>query len=344
MVFLPAVKSSDTVIFTVAIGERYRQQAELCRASFQGTHPDVPFLLFNEEDYKLFAGQSKPGWVGEVVALRAVVGWFLSFCFERVIYVDSDVVALAHATEFLECEGDAVLTADVSTFHMGVPDLPIVNCGMAAGRGRKFWREWTRINHEHLLPAVKIPYFDQLSLRVLAGRSKLNVTILDEPGLKRFYNVCLQEQTGEWRVDRKRIFKGENQVVFYHQAGQSEASILTLPPVIHDWLALRVKEVSADVPHVDFKDLWNEQGAAFLRELRDCLTKGPVTLSRELPAKCYAATPDLFLSSTPAAFDKFRPLRGVPFKRHYQADPPLFYYSATPPPPEPPRQDRGRQT
>lgn len=60
------------IAFTVAFGPLYPKVAECCQKSFHAWHPDVPFLIFTENEYRdwsvesLFLGRKKKQASGNV--------------------------------------------------------------------------------------------------------------------------------------------------------------------------------------------------------------------------------------------------------------------------------------
>lgn len=318
----------DTIVFTVGHGEESEKLAEMCEKTFRVQNPEIPFLLVGRDNYHYFARSDEPAWMSEVVSLRTIVGLFLAHAYKRVVYLDADLFVCGRLDELVRFDGNVLLTRDVSDYDMQVPDLPILNSGVLAACDRAFWENWCTANHSVLLPAVKKFFFNQLSLRLMIANQKDTYSVLEEVQKKIYYNVAVREHEGEWRVEDGKVFKGSAEVKIYHQAGEPVRGLEGLPASVCDYIKSVLEKSLPEGPKVDLEQLFSECGDAFSKTLENIFRQMPLMTLDHLFEKYYQETPNLFRSTAPLYWDRFREIRGTGFQRILStSEPPFFLYS-----------------
>jgi len=220
------------VAFTVAFGSAL-PLVQRCAKAFRALHPEIPFTVFSNAEYAQLFGRSAPGHPHELVCLRTMVGYLLSQEYERVIYLDADTFPVARLEDLIEFPGAAALTHDASYFDMGAPEWPVLNSGVCAAASPDFWYKWMWSCYAFLVPAGSMVGMDQYLLRLLADRQREEFIPVPEADNGRLLNVSYLTTEGEWRWDGSRLWKGDYQVLLYHQAGPGEKSDDLLPaPVL----------------------------------------------------------------------------------------------------------------
>lgn len=304
-------KRHATVAFCVALGGEAQAQAEECRKTFRHFHPDIPFFIIDDAAYRLLAQQDRPSWTGEIIAVRSLAGWFLSLCYPRVISLDADLFVLGPLDDLIAFPQEVALTHDYSTYEMNAPELPIINSGVLAAQGSAFWHAWSWAQFAYVLPYVnEFMTFDQLTLRLLAASGKCDCRLLPEYERKRFYNVAIRQQPGEWREEPEsgRIFKGESLALIYHQAGEAERGVGALPlPVRHRVRSILKEELSdivSDGP--DIEVLWNEKKALYLSLVEMLFRNLPLQKLEGFYDKLYRDYPGIYQTAAPLYWERKR--------------------------------------
>jgi hypothetical protein len=316
--------TSPVIAFTVALGDSAQAEARMCEASFRHWHPDVPFLIIDDAAYRLISGGSAPAWGGEIVAMRALIGWFLSRHARRVVHLDADLFVLGRLDELLDAP-DTTLTADWSTFTMRVPECPRINAGVLASSDAAFWPTWTAAQFSLLAPALNQCDFDQLALRLLVMAGSAPARVIDgQPG-RPYYNVSISEQPGEWRVEQGATFKGAERALILHQAGWEKRGIAAADPALHAHLTelTRERPDAGAGPTLDFAAWWQADGESFSQTVAGQFAGWPINTLEGVVPDVYARTPGAFRSLAPIAHDRHRKMDGSGwermFKREWQA-------------------------
>ena len=313
------------IAFTVACGAAAREEARLCAASFRHWHPEIPFLCIDDAAYRLLSGGSAPAWGGEIVAFRALVGWFLSRHARRVVHLDADLFVLGRLEEMLAAP-DTTLTADWSTFTMRVPEAPRVNAGVLASSDPAFWQTWMAAQFSVLAPALDKCDFDQLLLRLLLLAGSMQGRIIDgRPGLP-YYNVSIGEQPGDWRVENGATFKGAERVLILHQAGWEKRGVAAADPALRAHLEHITHERPDAGPFVSFPEWWEFDGAAFLQTVTEQISAWPTATLEGLAPDVYARAPGAYRSLAPIAYDRHRQVDGSAWYRMWKADWKTYVY------------------
>jgi hypothetical protein len=300
---------ASTVAFTIALGAEAVAAAALARRTFQACHPGVPFFIVTGEYYRFFARQPFAGHAGEIMGLRAMAGWFLGLSFDRVVYVDSDVLVLEPVPRLVDGPEPVVLTNDVAICDYGIP-APKVNAGVLASASADFWQHWMVSIYSHLLP-ISGNFFDQLVLRLLCEKRAFPHILLPEKEERDFYNIACHDEPGEWTFAGGIVRKGDARVRLWHWAGYAKKPTLdALPPPVAEAVRPRLDAP----PSVD--PVWEENlflavlernGPSFL----DLMTREISTLSSRIIDGLKVKGPEfpgLYGSEVPAAWDILRPL------------------------------------
>jgi len=317
------------IAFTIALGDGAREEARLCVASFRHWHPEIPFLIIDEKLYDLLGGGQAPASLGEIMAMRALAGWFLARHAARLIYVDADLFILGRLDGLLDPGAGTLWTADWSVFTMGVPEAPRVNSGVLATSDPAFWQAWTAAQFGYLVPAQERVYFDQITLRLLIMAGAVKGRVIDgHPGAP-YYNVSIGEQPGEWRVDNNAVYKGAERALVYHLAGQKVRGIAGTPPALHPFLEQITSGPPIGSPNADLTAWWAADGAAFTTTALEQFTQWPIGTLENVVPEVYAATPGYYRTVAPLLYDRQRKIEGTGwermFKREWQA---YIYYKA----------------
>lgn len=217
--------------FTIACGEQAVIQAVQLRKTFKHVHRDIPFFIIDQSNFEFLTGQDRPYRICEVVAMRALIGMFLSMFFERVLYLDSDIVVFAPLDALLECEHEAVLTNDILNCPLGPEGAPAVNSGVVAARSLDFWIAWVGAIYQHIFPLVNT-MGDQYALRLVARDHPEQYRLLPETEKRTFYNNGFLTHPGEMRREGDRVFRGDAELKLFHWAGQKIKDLSILPPEV----------------------------------------------------------------------------------------------------------------
>jgi hypothetical protein len=314
--------------FTVACGDTARAEARGCEASFRRFHPDIPFLCIGEEDYQLLAGGNPPAWPGEIVSMRSLAGWFLSRHVKRLIYLDSDLWVLGRLEKLIDDTFPTAWTRDCAAYTMGVPDCPRINSGVLASSDPAFWPLWTAPQYGCLVPALPKFYFNQLALRLIVKAGALRGQIIDGQAGAPFYNVSINEQPGEWRVENGAAFKGAERALVYHQAGEEKRGIEAAPAALQPFLR-EICATQAPGPAIDFAALWQQDGEAFTKLLKELIPRWPTMTLNTVLAGQYAKTPGFYRSVAPAVWDRYRPIKGTHWQRFWHQEWHSYIYKRT---------------
>ncbi len=305
------------IAFTVALGEGAQAEARQCEATFRHWHPEIPFVCIDDDSAQLLSGGKAPAWGGELLALRALAGWFLSGQARRVVYLDADVFVMGRLEGLLDSD-ETTLTADWSTFTMRVPDAPRINNGVLASSAPAFWQAWTAALFTHLAPAVEQSDFDQLTLRLLVMAGAVLARVIDgQPGSP-YYNVSIHEIAGEWRVDNGATYKGAERVLVYHQAGLKERGIAAAPEGLRAQLAEMMRERLENGPRAagpDFEVWWHRAGEGFSRSVKEQFAQWPIATLESVVPDVYARSPGAYRTLAPLAYDRGRRLEGTGWER-----------------------------
>jgi len=319
----------STVAFTIALGGEANAAAGLTRKTFQANHPEVPFFIISSQFYAFFALQPGAGHGGEITALRAMIGYFLSSHFERVIYLDADVLVLAPLPQLVESTAAVTLTNDVSTCDYGGMPAPRVNAGVLAAASPAFWRLWMLCIYSYFLP-ISGAFFDQFILRMMLAKGDTPFTVLREREERDFYNITYHEYPGEWNLDGEILRKGDARVRLWHWAGYARKTAFdSLPKAVRAMTARQLKRPEAGTRDQEdhlLRLLILEHGERFLDAIAKeigglnsyCL-EGVTVLNRP-------AMPDVYGTDAPAAWDQLRPLPPG-FHRRFLPQAPRFVYA-----------------
>ncbi len=311
--------------FTIALGEKAKQQASVAFSTFKKHHSEIPIFLVDESNYRFFAGSVTPSHLGELVSIRVLVGWFLSLHFERVIHLDADVIVFGTLDRLLHFEKPAVMTNDLSTYTMRNPDLPRINAGVLAAQTTDFWIEWTRVVYSTLLPLNTTNFFDQFALRCLVKQQPENFEIIDEKGSHLFYNVSVREQQGEWRFKDNQFFKGDSEIRLYHRAGERELQS-TLPTALQNFIEKEMAENHLEALQADWSLFSSTHWESFKTAVSDLLSSLPFLLEERFK-ELYQESKNLYRTDMPLFWDRLRPVEKSGFARTLQKNPPAFIYS-----------------
>lgn len=294
------------VAFTIAFGREAGLAARALRATFQAHNPGVPFLLVDEEFLPFFTRQPGFAYPGEITALRAVVGYFLSLSFPRVVWLDADILVLAPLTRLVDGPDPVVLTRDTASadpLHLS----PEINVGALAAADPGFWRSWMTAAYSFVVPPLGA-FFDQYSLRLLCRQPGFVHRLLPDDGDGDHYNVTYRDHPGEWRREGDAVFKGDARVRLWHWAGAGgKAAFDRLPdPVLQ---AARAGGVLERPPSSDNPLLANllPRMRPFHGLLREAFRHLPTTFFEGFAYNKPLPHPGLFISDLPAAWDAFRP-------------------------------------
>jgi len=317
---------SSTVAFTIALGGEANAAAGLTRKTFQANHPEIPFFIINAPFYAFFALQPGAGHGGEITALRAMIGYFLSFAFERVIYLDADVLVLAPLPRLVEGAEAVTLTNDVAACDYGGMPAPRVNAGVLAASDKSFWRIWMLCIYSYFLP-IAGAFFDQFILRLMLAKRNIPFAEREE---RDYYNITYHEHPGEWSVDGEILRKGDARVRLWHWAGYAKKTAFQfLPQPVRVMTARQLKRPetgSRDQEDHLLRSLLVQYGEPFLDaiahdigELQTSCLEGITIEGRETMTGVYG-------TDTPASWDRLRPLPPG-FHRRFLSNAPRFVYS-----------------
>lgn len=297
----------NTVAFTIALGDAAREGARLTRRTFQAVHPDIPFFIIEGDFYRFFAQQETAGHAGEIVALRTLVGYFLALAFDRVVYLDSDVLVISPLPRLVEGSDPVTLTNDLRQSTYGV-STPLINAGVLAASSAPFWGDWMLSLYAYLLP-ISEHFFDQFILRVLCENRAFPYVLLPEREEKDYYNLTYREEPGEWRWDGGALHKGEGRVRLWHWAGhRGKPTLAELPPPVRAAVEARLAAPSSDGMAEEglLKDVIRRNGEPFLKMV--------VAEFQKLESVCFEGEvsppsphPGIYGTDAPESWDGLRP-------------------------------------
>lgn len=300
---------ATTVAFTIALGNKASAGARLTRRTFKAVHPDIPFFIIEGEFYHFFAQQQMAAHPGEIMGLRAMVGYFLALAFDRVLYFDADVLVVSPLPRLVEGPEPVVLTNDVPECHYGIP-APLINAGVLAASPPSFWRNWMLAIYAHLLPVIG-NFFDQFILRVLCQGGSFPYVLLPEKEEKDYYNISHRHEPGEWRLRDGLLYQGEARVRLWHWAGFSiKPTLADLPPPVAEAVGVRLAAVGPG-DRMEEMDLLRaairQNGEAFLKIIAGDM-QSMRTFCLDGISVATIVYPDLYGTDVPAVWDALRPL------------------------------------
>jgi len=318
-------------VFTVALGEEMLRLARFSRATFKASHPEIPFHIVDDSFFNWFIRDAVLIKRGEIMSMRAVIGWWLARFYRRVVYLDADTLVFGPVPALLDPSDPLTVTSDVD-FSYGAGE-PRLNAGVMAATGREPWRIWMREIFSQVVPAT-ISFIDQLALREIVGRGAVPARIWPERERREYYNLSVILHPGELSVREGTAFKGDAEIRVFHYAGnQFERDWRKLPKPLSALAAARAAAGRA------FADYQAENGP--LREaLRRCeedylvemweFFRGIPTVIRDIDIGFPRSHPGIFLSDAPAPWDQFRDLEGTGVYRRVFGDPHRIVYAREP--------------
>jgi len=319
----------STVAFTIALGAEAGAAAGLTRKTFRANHPDIPFFIIDAPFYAFFALQPGAGHGGEITALRAMIGYFLSLAFDRVIYLDADVLVFAPLPHLVEGTAPVTLTNDVATCDYGGMPAPRVNAGVLAATETAFWRLWMLCIYSYLLP-IAGAFFDQFILRMMLARGEIPFTVLPEREERDFYNITYHEYPGEWRMEGDLLFKGDARVRLWHWAGYArKTDFHSLPRPVRAMTARQLKRPDTGSREEDdhlLRSLLVRHGANFLDRIAQDLGQIQSHCLQGVTLIDRPPLPGVYGTDLPAAWDNLRVLPPG-FHRRLLSRAPRFIYA-----------------
>ncbi|MEM9443887.1 MAG: hypothetical protein AAGA18_00910 [Verrucomicrobiota bacterium] len=204
--------------FTIAIGDQTLAQAYQLRKSFKHHHPEIPFFILDSKAFYFLTDQICPGRICEIIGIRAVAGWFLSKFFERVIYLDSDIVIFSRLEALLDSDSQALLTHDVHNCFLGPKGAARINSGVLMAQTEIFWIKWVEQIYCYLTPIIN-SIIDQQALRVIHQHKLVEADVLDEDTHKVSYNNRVLSLPGHYFLEGQKVFKGDIELKLFHWAG-----------------------------------------------------------------------------------------------------------------------------
>ncbi len=319
----------STVAFTIALGGEANAAAALTRKTFLANHPGIPFFIISGPFYSFFALRPGAGHGGEITALRAMIGSFLSFSFERVIYLDADVLVLAPLPWLVESTDPVTLTNDVATCDYGGMPAPRANAGVIAASDRSFWRLWMLCIYSFFLP-ITGAFFDQFILRLMLARREIPFVLLPERENKDYYNITYHEHPGEWSVDGEILRKGDARVRLWHWAGYARKTAFEfLPQPVRVMTARQLKRPETGSREQDehlLRSLLVQYGEPFLDSIAREIGEIQTNCLEGITIEGRATLEGVYGTDTPAGWDQ---LRALPpgFHRRFLPNAPRFVYS-----------------
>lgn len=158
----------NAVAYSVA-DNNYLPYAKMLERSFKRFHPDIPFIIFGEEDIKRVP-YSEPYYRN-----KAFFGKELAEKYDLVINIDADSIVVGSLKDVLDApyEVGCVLNNAIT-----VPDplqRPIcaldrtnpifyVNAGFVAARSKRFWQWWDSLNQRHFFQQYQFREQDTLNM------------------------------------------------------------------------------------------------------------------------------------------------------------------------------------
>ena len=319
----------STVAFTIALGGDANAAANLTRKTFQANNPGIPFFIVSTPFYNFFALQPGAGHGGEITALRAMIGYFLSFAYDRVIYLDADVLVLAPLPGLVDSTDPVTLTNDVSTCDYGGMPAPLINAGVLAASDKAFWKLWMLCIYSFFLPIVGA-FFDQFILRLMLSKQEIPFTLLPERKEKDFYNITYHEYPGEWNLDGEILRKGDARVRLWHWAGYSKKTVFhLLPQPVRVMTARQLKRPETSSREQEehlFRSLLVQYGEPFLDSIAQEIGALQTNCLEGITIVDQPLMPGVYGTDTPAAWDHLRPLPPG-FHRRFLPKAPRFVYS-----------------
>ncbi len=323
------MQKAACVAFTVAFGPVYPQMAESTRNSFHAFHPEIPFLIFTEEEYRDLISETPAPWKGEVISLRILIGWFLSLSYQNVIYLDADMIVLGPLDAMKPEKLQTVLTSDACDIAGAtIPGMSRVTSSFAYSSGTAFWKIWAWMNYSYLFPTIDYACIDQISLRLLEMDPENRCKIYPEKESKTYYNTCVFECEGEWRVKDEKVFKGDVRAMIYHSAASPHRGIGSLPLEIRPFAEKLIQRGLEKPTYLDFKALCELKRDAFHDQVFD-LFKAMPTLPLEEPFNFInPKNPFEWACVAPQFFDQHRAPSTI-FKRRLDPKMGVFLYTLT---------------
>lgn len=135
-------------VFTVAYGRAENlMYAGMMINSFKYFHPEVPVIVFSDEDVNKIQDPHK------TYRMYATFGKELSKEYEAVMQLDADSIVTGTLNHIfddnktkLACPNNNNLIDPLLMIH-DIPHQVYVNAGMVFARGERFWNWWEELNH-----------------------------------------------------------------------------------------------------------------------------------------------------------------------------------------------------
>lgn len=145
------------VVFYTIADDKNKEYADKMVNSLRKFHPDIPHVLFGQEELDKWADPSK------FYRFYAIFGEQLSKEYELVINIDADSIVcgdLSHIIDDKSYEIGGVLNnneIDPKITLFNIPYAFYLNAGFLAVRSERFWPWWAKMNYT--------AYFDQFQYR-----------------------------------------------------------------------------------------------------------------------------------------------------------------------------------
>lgn len=311
--------------FTIAIGAQAQTQANLLRRTFDTFHSDIPFIILRDEDFVIFTGQEKFQRVCEIIGLRALAGFFLSFYFEKVLHMDSDMVVFNRLEALLETEKDVILTHDIPGCTMGPIDCPKINSGVVLAKDPDFWLQWAASIYSIAFPMLNT-IGDQFALRLMAKNG--SYSLLDEIEQRVSYNNVALSAPGDYLVRDQKVWHGDYELKAYHWAGQPTRDLSVFPDDIINYVGnLRGDKTKVKRDNDLSKALFDSARDYFFHKFKDFMANLPIMAHGDKWLEYYyKLTPGIMWSFAPKGLEAFRKEPDGNLERRVEPEGNYHYY------------------
>ena len=204
-------KKKPICAFTVAYGRPDNLVwAGMMINSFKRFHPDIPMVVFSDEDVGKITDPRK------TYRLYAQFGKQLSKEYECVMQIDSDSIvtgSLDHLFKDKEVELACPLNNNLIDNHIMIHDIPwqvYVNAGLVFARGERFWDWWDKLNHRIYFDNYQ--FGEQDTLNIIFHYGDLKSKLLDFDYGDNWHGLI---HKGQWH----KVILKDNQLVLPKEEG-----------------------------------------------------------------------------------------------------------------------------
>jgi len=242
-------KKGKICAFTVAYGRPENLiYAGMMINSFKRFHPEIPVVLFSDDDVNAI---TEPG---KTYRMYAMFGKRLATQYEAVVQIDSDSIVtgdLHHLFNDNKVQLACPLNNNLIDPQLMIHDIPpqvYVNAGFVYAKGERFWNWWDELNHRVYFNNYR--FGEQDTLNIIFHYGDLKSKLLDFDYGPNWHGLV---HKGQWN---KMIMRGDQLVLPKTEGVCNEDKIIK---VIH-W-------AGGQIPKMNFYPFFNDDVIKRLQDL-----------------------------------------------------------------------------